>query len=396
MGLESARCKAHSEAIGGRLMHIGQGLLVFLFALSLNGPSEAQQSVFGANSDEANSIAQDSTTAIRPVRTSSPRDTVASLIRVRDELEPALLSYRNTKSAEGARHVESLVAQLSSLVDLSGIPEAARREVGTDTVMAVLDVIGRTGVPPPENIPDVDTFGEDESVSWRLPGTPLRIIRIEDGPRQEQFLFSARTVTVAPRFLEGIEDLPLNSSLDINSWTRGFPQITGPLIPAALVNAMPERLLLLQLGTPRWKIIAVICLAALTSLAVMLWHRLASRINQRRPLASAALRALSPIGMLLAVIWMEGFINNQINTSGKFSSIVEGSVSVVFFIGLSWLFWLVCTGIAEWIILSPSIPDQSLNASLLRLIPTPNDADSRRGFTRGHHLDSMRKTWRCF
>ena len=30
------------------------------------------------------------------------------------------------------------------------------------------------------------------------------------------------------------------------------------------------------------------------------------------------------------------------------------------------------------------------------LIPTLIDADSRRGFTRGHRRDSMRKTWRCF
>jgi MscS family membrane protein len=62
----------------------------------------------------------------------------------------------------------------------------------------------------------------------------------------------------APRFYEGIKDLPLKSSLPIISWHSAIRQITGPMIPAEVLRIVPQSLRGFWLNTPKWKIITVV------------------------------------------------------------------------------------------------------------------------------------------
>jgi MscS family membrane protein len=97
-------------------------------------------------------------------------------------------------------------------------------------------------VPNLNDVPDAEAFEDEGLAQYRIPKTPIRITRIDEGPREGEFLFNGRTVRVAPRFYRGIEDLPLRSDLGIRSYSASLPQITGPLIPAAVVRAMPRSL----------------------------------------------------------------------------------------------------------------------------------------------------------
>lgn len=59
---------------------------------------------------------------IRPVRTDSPRDTIATFQRLRADLEKALLSYLADTTRDNAEYIQVLMSQFRSLVDLSAIP----------------------------------------------------------------------------------------------------------------------------------------------------------------------------------------------------------------------------------------------------------------------------------
>jgi MscS family membrane protein len=330
-------------------------------------PTFAQEA---ATTDQADDEQTAPTTLpeIRPVRTDSPRDTLRTFLRLRDSLETALIDYRAERSADGSEHIALLLAQFRSLIDLSQVAQALRDQKGNDINAYLLDIFGRVKMPQLANVPDADAFSDDSLAQYRIPGTPIKITRIGEGPREGEFLFNARSVDVAPRFYRGIEDLPLSSGLGITSWNATMPQITGPLIPYAVVLAMPGSLASLWLDTPVWKVIATISIALISLLLLLLLHRWLSRTEPDSRIGALSQRLIRPVSVLATVGLLAPFIDKQINTSGVFSHMVDSTMTALTYFSIAWLFWLAVRLFFEWIILSPRIGNESLDANLLRLV----------------------------
>jgi hypothetical protein len=168
----------------------------------------------------------------RPVRTDSPRDTLRTFLRLRDSLETALLGYRAERSVDRAELISHLLAQFRVLVDLSQVAPTSRRELGNDTHAYLLDIFGRVVMPNLDIVPDAEAFAEEEGLAqYRIPMTPIRITRIDEGPREGEFLFNARTVSVAPRLSpEQLERI--NDTLDYPP--RGSPEAGREDLEAAV------------------------------------------------------------------------------------------------------------------------------------------------------------------
>ena len=240
--------------------------------------------------------------------------------------------------------------------------------MGNDTNAYLLDIFGRVVIPKLDIVPNAAAFSDEGPAQYRVPGTPIRIQRIDEGSREGEFLFNARTVVVAPRFFRAVEDLPLASRLGITSWHNAMPQITGPLIPSAIVLAMPESLSGLWLDTPIWKVIATILLVLIAVFLLVFLHRWLSRTEPDTRIGALSRRFIRPLSVLAVVALLGPFIENQINTSGDFSNLVDSTTTILIYFSAAWLFWLTVRLLFEWIILSPRIGDESLDANLLRLI----------------------------
>ena len=210
---------------------------------------------------------------IQPIRTDSPRRTMRSIARLIGNFEATIAAYRDNKTAENLERLELDVDRFLSLIDLSSVPPAARRELGITTMTHLLDIFGRIGLPSADDIPGEGAFAEGEPAVWRIPETPIRLVRIESGPRRFEFLISAEAVNAAPRFAESIAALPLKSELPITSWSTTWPQLTGSLIPTALVRAVPEEFRGLWLDTPMWKVIAVFAISGLAVVVLLAFNR---------------------------------------------------------------------------------------------------------------------------
>lgn len=220
---------------------IQRSLLVLAFLLAFMVGAFAQDA--GVFREQVTTPTSTEPYSIVAVRTDSPRDTIASFLRLRDDLEETLISYQEERTREKIEHLYALIDQFISLIDLSTVPPASRRQVGRDTVSYLLDIIGRVGAPSLDSVPDADTLVEREGVArWRIPETPVQIVRIDEGSREGEFLFGERTVRSAPRFLNGIKAMPLHSRLGIASWRIELLQAAGPMIPAWFVSAIPDRL----------------------------------------------------------------------------------------------------------------------------------------------------------
>jgi len=344
-----------------RVLPIVIALLVF--ALS---PLKAQEVASAQVSDANTSPIIPAGT--RPIRTDSPRDTLTTFLRLRDSLETALLDYRDERSTQGAEHISLLLAQFRALVDLSQVAQASRSEIGDGTNAYLLDIFGRVVMPNLDIVPQAGAFEDEGLAQYRIPRTPIRITRIDNGAREGEFLFNARTVNVAPRFYRAIEDLPLHSRLGITSWNAAMPQITGPMIPSAVVLAMPRSLWDLWLDTPIWKVIATILLVLITALVFLLLHRWLARAEPDTRIGFLSWRLIRPLSIIAVIGLLPPFIDQQINTSGVFSNLVDSSMTILLYFSTAWLFWLSIRLLFEWIIMSPRIGDESLDANLLRLI----------------------------
>ena len=298
------------------------------------------------------------------IRTDSPRQTFETFLQLRDELEDiGRVLATEGNSRELNRRAVLAGEQMRALFDLSSVPGGSRREVGEMTSSAVLDILGRIDLPDPETIPGIDD--EENQTAWRIPHTPLRIIRVESGPHKGEYLFSEQAVRDAPRFYRGIAHLPLRSTIDIESWTRAIPQLTGPMIPAGMVLAMPDSLQRVWLDTPIWKVVAVILVIAAAATLIVLLSNAVARTASKVTLITMLRRAAVPLAVLVALWIITPIIAFEINITGTFARIIDTFVTVAFYVATTWLFWLATLAIFQRIVTFRKLDQQGFDTQLI-------------------------------
>ncbi|MFC1830717.1 mechanosensitive ion channel family protein [Thermodesulfobacteriota bacterium] len=302
------------------------------------------------------------------VNTDSPRDTLQTFLQLTKDFEKGLLVYWKDQSRANANNVRLIGAQFIQLLDLSSVPNASRREIGIDATAALLDIFGRLDMPRIESVPGIDDFEDgDPQQKWSVPHTPLAIVRIEDGPREGEFLFSERTVSIAQTFSDRIQHIPLQSSLGIEDWQDEIVQLHGPAIPVGLVSSLPEFLYASFFDTPLWKVITVIILAVFTTALLTFGHRIINRRKSKHKIPTRLRCLITPVVIILTTLALMQFITYEVNVTGLFAQFLDSTATLIAYLSTVWVVWLLISTLVEWIILSPKIPDESLNAGLLRL-----------------------------
>ena len=345
-------------------------ILQFSGSFSSATTKQLEQSSEIETDDLSNSIDATTHSALKfnPVRTDSPRRTLDSFLRLASLLESDLQAYTSEQNRANYKRVQLLIPRFRQLLDLSAVPTANHHDIGLETTVYLLDILGRIELPPMEAVPDDADFEDDKPARWRIPGTPIRITRVDNGLREGEFLFSGRTVGVAPWFYQHIEHQPLRSTTDIKSWSNALPHLYGPLVPAALVSAFPEGFRSIWLETPIWKILFVTILFLFAGSLLYFWHRMVYRPPEQHGVGANFLKMLSPLAIIVTLVGMRLFVTDEIQITGQFAQLINFVITlIVYFVGI-WAFWLALMVISEAIILSPRIPDESLDANLFRLL----------------------------
>jgi len=304
---------------------------------------------------------------LAPPDTSSPRATLASFLGVIAEFEQAFPAYRAAPSREGEARIFRLRARAVRTLDVSAIPPAALRERAGQAAYLLWEVLARIELPPLADVPDAAAFTDKAPARWRIPQTEITISRIAKGPRAGEFLFSADTVARIREFYEAVRHLPYLRPMPIGSPRLQAIEITGWLIPPAMVAALPAWSHVLIFSTPLWKLLAVLLVALLSLVALLLLHAVWPR-SQRDSSPGAYLRSLLvPVGVLALTVWFRSFFLLQINLQGAVAEAVEMVLSITRSLSGACVAYLGAMFVAEAIIASPRIPDESLDAHLLRL-----------------------------
>ena len=235
---------------------------------------------------------------IEPVRTGSPRETLATFQRLTEELETATIEYLAAPSLAGASELALLSDQFIALIDLEAVSAATRRETGIRTYTLLLDIFGRINLPDISTVPDLENVEAADVKTFRVPKSPLRLVQIADGERKGEFLFAGATVQIAPRFLETIRGLPLNTRLDTDSIAIFSKQLTGPMVPPGIVRAVPPSMMQLWLDTPIWKVVSMSALIVLATFLIVALRKMLRMFAVKDRAKSILLRMILPISVL--------------------------------------------------------------------------------------------------
>ena len=106
----------------------------------------------------------------------------------------------------------------------------------------------------------------------------------------------------------------------------------------------------------------------LIALIVVVWHRLVARRGVPGTPRGYLLRLTTPLLMLVLVGLARRFMDEQVNHSGDVATIVNLVATFAIWAALAWGFWIITKLVVEWVIATPAISDQSIDAHLLRLL----------------------------
>ena len=156
---------------------------------------------------------------LAPLDTSSPRATLDSFLSATDELGRLAAVYRDQPTRDHHARMAKQLHRVRRLLDLSGVPVTAQREVGSDAVVALMDVMGRIELPATDRVPDEAAMKVRADAGapprWGIPNTEIEIVRVKEGERAGEYLFSPATVARANGFQAAVADQPYRRPMPI-------------------------------------------------------------------------------------------------------------------------------------------------------------------------------------
>lgn len=301
--------------------------------------------------------------------TSSPRATYSTFERLGDRLADEYQAYRANKSEARAVAINSTAQQLRRLFDLSEIPPATRNEASGSAAVMLEDILNRLPVIDLAGIPGGDSSAEELPDQWTFPKTEIHIIRVKEGDRAGEFLFSPDTVARMPEFHSRVIDLPLVRDTPYANWRYEQAAWTGPLFPYDYLRILPEFWQQPLLDTPLWKLVFAVVFLLVPLIIIVLWTRFTLRLTRESEgVRRLFWRLTAPVLMMILVNFYTDLIGFQLNLSGMASDTENIASSILLDIALAWMIWLGAYFLVELIIASPAIPDDSYDAHLLRLL----------------------------
>lgn len=306
---------------------------------------------------------------LEPLDSSSPRATLQSFVEQAAVTEEAALAYRADRSLTAQQTYLDEVNRTRELFDLTEVPAASRDEVVEENFVALADILLRIPLPDDESMPDADMVAADELTQWTLPGTEITLKALEEGDRAGNWVFTPRTVENLAGWREEIEGLPVQvEDRAITDWRRNSDFSTGPLIPAALIDALPSFANDRFFGSPLWKSVVALLAGLLVLLLVVLWYRWIGRRGGGGTVRRHAYGATTPLFLFVLLALYGAFMSSQVNPSGQLAEGLVLATTITFWIAVAWLYYELVNLLNEWLIATPRISDKKYDPHLLRLI----------------------------
>ena len=132
--------------------------------------------------------------------------------------------------------------KLSFLVRCFDVHEIAPSVADRSALQAAIylkEIFDRIELPAPAELPDQQAIKSDPIKRYRIPDTEITLVRMAEGPREGEYLFSGETIQRAAEFYDRVRSLPYKPTATTPGLYQMYTTLQGWLIPAALVEAFP-------------------------------------------------------------------------------------------------------------------------------------------------------------
>ncbi|HXV31461.1 MAG TPA: mechanosensitive ion channel domain-containing protein [Sinorhizobium sp.] len=155
------------------------------------------------------------------------------------------------QGALGTRGVHDILDAVETL-DFSTTPSADSLSARIKRVLLLKELLDRLELPPPAEIPGESDVAARGITSWTIPDTQITIVKIKEGTRAGQFLFSAATVEQLDSFYRRARDLPYKATATTPGIYEAFIAAGGG---RSLEQPLGERLKRVDASSPRQTLI---------------------------------------------------------------------------------------------------------------------------------------------
>ncbi|MFC1762686.1 mechanosensitive ion channel family protein [Planctomycetota bacterium] len=284
----------------------------------------------------------------------------------------AAMAYRDNPGADTLAELDRFDRLTEYYFDLREVPEALQHQMCVDKSILLWEVLARIQLPVESAIPDVaamEKTSEEGSFRYAIPHTEIYVVRIEQGKRTGDYLFSAHTVRHVHKFYESVKDLPYLRTMTVER-PRRIQVVWGGwrLLPPKSADALPGWLRHEWGGQAVWKTLAVALFMMLALVLSWLAHRLTRLLTKRYSLGVYLRRMAGPAMFTLVVPLLNYLMHYEVWITGQVAQLVRFGISASVYLSMAWLAWWISLFIAEIVISSPRIPDRGLDAHLLRLL----------------------------
>ena len=308
-------------------------------------------------------------TPLLPAETASPRDTLFGFINDGNQAYTFMMTEGRANATAAER--ELILRRIEGYLDLEALPEYIRKQATRERAIALKEVLDRVDLPLPEDVPGP---GETASLSlWRVPNTNLQIVKMESGPNQGEYVFSAATVAGIVDIYERVKHLPLRvdgpaTSPNLMKWYRTEP--SSPWV-ARLIEKMPNSVRTEVFGHTLWQLIGLVLLFAI-GLFLMVGAYKVGRKRAAKFKDEHIIRYLItltfPVTAMLIPLLMKSVIKRDLALTGELLRVTDFVLGLMVLMTGMRLIWAVGNRLLALMLNHPKVEENQLDLQLVRLV----------------------------
>jgi MscS family membrane protein len=322
---------------------------------------------------------------LKPPDTSSPRATLVSFLdnayeayrlvmKAHDENNRASGLITKDNVRQMGAEADRFLRRAARCLDLSQVPEALRSHWGREGVLFLKEIFDRIELPSFHEIPDSEAVDIAEEgmretgvYRWRVPDTEIVISRIEEGPRQGEFLFAADIIPHLDEFVEKVKHLPYKSGATV---TPGFLEFydtsPGVLLPPKWGQWIPSWSNAIFYYQTIWQWCLMTLLLLFVTVVVWMLYRITTRRISRQRAATWAWGRVA-ISLLTALLINRVLyaLTLWIGISGPVLTVLNLTIPAIVWLFVAMAAYQACMAMSATIIASPRIDPHGINAGLI-------------------------------
>jgi MscS family membrane protein len=316
-------------------------------------------------------------TSLSPARsadTSSPRATLESFINACNEANAHIRRAEYIDRSDVRQR--PLVNRILDCLDVSELPQYVRRQGSAESAICLKEILDRVEIPT--DVPgqeEIEAAGGPEKLTrYQLPGTRISIVRLEDGPRRHEYVFSAGTVALAREYFEDMRSLPYRTDGPATSPGLYEWYVSAPADPTvgAVVSRLPDWFHQQWFEIAAWKWVGLFIVLAIAAAVMWLlyscYSRWAAAARAEGRLARLWLTLALPVAAALTPVAVRAVVIDDLTLRGMALYRVAFFCDVVALLAVLPVITGLCARIAETVISSPSINPRGLDAQFTRII----------------------------